>query len=93
MTSLSWTSKRPTVPGWYWYQRNPETEYRVVQVWFSSLCAVPQLMASRLGEVVDVEGRWSGPLEPPHAHDWIDGMSFEGPVTACKGCGAVKEET
>ena len=62
-TGMTWTTEKPTKPGWYWW-RNNASEPRVVNIWQSRVHA-SILKASGLGEVLYCDGEWAGPLEPP----------------------------
>lgn len=72
MPNLIWTSKRPTVPGWYWWRkrgdyylasRGPvvvqiEEGYRRNSGWLLYIVGVG-------GSLEDKPGEWAGPLPHP----------------------------
>lgn len=57
---MTWTTAKPTVPGWYWWRVNPGDEEIVevgeVEVYLSS--------GDRL-KLDTAGGEWAGPLDPP----------------------------
>ena len=60
---MTWTSKKPTVPGWYWWRAI------VYGRLFSRIYEV-ELFDGHLGiravnRVEFMEGDWAGPIEPP----------------------------
>ncbi|HJT19881.1 MAG TPA: hypothetical protein VJ746_05400 [Nitrospira sp.] len=76
--SLSWTSEKPTQPGWYWVRnlRVPllRGKYREVERFgvvevlrdqTGSELYVSVTGSDWMSEIVKVEGEWAGPLEPP----------------------------
>ena len=70
--ALTWTSSKPSLPGWYWYREKHTERPLILDVQLLSsgkLAILAQL--NRLGEdyiyVEDLNGEWAGPLEPPDA--------------------------
>jgi hypothetical protein len=62
---MTWTSEKPTVPGWYWYRDNAVPS-RIVEVSTRSGGALWVTRMQRNGCFVDrLYGQWSGPIEPP----------------------------
>lgn len=63
---LTWTTDRPTAPGWYWWQ-GPYSGPEVVRLWQTG--KGQSLICERTGHVaghpVPLVGRWAGPLTPP----------------------------
>jgi hypothetical protein len=63
---MTWTTQKPTRPGWYWYRDLPfRTEFVV------NVCELVtgELFASADGfdqYVERLSGEWAGPLEVPH---------------------------
>lgn len=61
-----WTTEKPTVPGWYWYQasadeKDPAMAY-VYEFW-GHMNAV--WSNGKSVHVVEMPGQWAGPLTPP----------------------------
>jgi len=56
---MSWTTQKPTVPGWYWY-RELEGEPEILSIYKDD----GQLVISGIG-LQEFPGEWTGPLEPP----------------------------
>ncbi len=56
---MSWTTEKPTVPGWYWY-RELEGEAEILSVYKDD----GQLLISGIG-LQEFPGEWAGSLEPP----------------------------
>jgi len=64
---MTWTTDKPTKPGWYWYRPASDQNIEVVEI------ARPHgdLHIYMLGHpdlcppYEQVEGEWAGPLEPP----------------------------
>lgn len=70
---MTWTSERPTVPGWYWYKPR-WGGCEVVLLWNRECIKDGQLWIARAGtpNAERLEGdtyfgdaKWSGPIEPP----------------------------
>jgi hypothetical protein len=71
---MSWTSERPTLPGFYWFNGMVEGKFRAREVMLSTVVeltgASPNLhvwFPKSPGSVhlSACEGRWAGPLEIP----------------------------
>jgi hypothetical protein len=56
---MTWTTEKPTVPGWYWY-REIEGEPEILSIYKDN----GQLLISGIG-LQEFPGEWAGPLEPP----------------------------
>ena len=63
----SWTSEKPTVPGWYWWRRtivrHRQSTSKVYILEFVDSHNGPY--NSCWGHASMLDGHWSGPLEPP----------------------------
>lgn len=64
---LTWTSKKPTVPGTYWHRRNEHVEIMVIRAAKNHLWAtgLDQCGLFSQGSLKAFDGDWAGPLEPP----------------------------
>lgn len=62
---LTWTSTKPTTPGWYWWRDAEENGPVIVQVFQPDKDA--PLFVEHIGWLDDeiMGGDWAGPLEPP----------------------------
>ena len=68
MSTLEWTTEKPTKLGWYWYRRAGSDEVQLIYcgaAWdhlvdFASLDEPITFMTDHL-----MEGQWAGPLQPP----------------------------
>jgi hypothetical protein len=61
MDKLTWTSTKPSEPGWYWWR------YGVGDVW-PRILEVTREEAGGLGAEIDLfwpNGEFAGPLSPP----------------------------
>jgi hypothetical protein len=56
---MTWTTEKPTVPGWYWY-REIEGEPEILAIYKDN----GQLLISGIG-LQEFPGEWAGPLKPP----------------------------
>jgi hypothetical protein len=56
---MTWTTQKPTVPGWYWY-REIEGEPEILSIYKDN----GQLLISGIG-LQEFPGEWVGPLESP----------------------------
>lgn len=69
MTNLTWTTEKPTQPGWYWWRvTKDDRERRIVHVWFSDRIdpTMPRLIVDGVGDRYDLaDCQWAGPLLPP----------------------------
>lgn len=70
---MTWTTEKPTTPGWYWY-RNPFEKERVVRVYGDQTPTETRRvdMWVQLHDETDCNvddmgenGEWAGPLDPP----------------------------
>jgi len=57
---LTWTTDKPTKPGWYWYR--PYRDGQHVEV-----CRVYEIEIDYWTTIIPPQtgGEWAGPLEPP----------------------------
>jgi len=66
---LTWTSEKPTRPGWYWYRVQVHPEHiGITQVVLIEQYRDWELLMSVIGtdERLPIpNGQWAGPLEPP----------------------------
>ena len=64
---MIWTTKAPTMEGWYWFSKLDGSDERIVSVYHQGLDGNTPLVAS--GEnfaLFDLNGyRWAGPIERP----------------------------
>ena len=66
---LTWTTNKPTQPGWYWWRNKPGAEkIERVQlfdfVWLKEPYLGVETQYARY-PVSTIIGEWAGPLEPP----------------------------
>jgi hypothetical protein len=62
----AWTSEKPTVAGYYWLRLWKEALFDVEMVLTSDDCTTFTPWGSDYDyKVSEVDGQWSGPLEPP----------------------------
>ena len=67
--AMTWTSEKPTVPGWYWHRQHDA----VNGVRFVRICEIERVgntlfvLGLQPGRFVleNASGAWAGPLEPP----------------------------
>ncbi len=63
MAKLTWTKRKPTVPGWYWYRGEAhEADPFIVQVDEVGHFQWPD---GGFQKVTLTHGEWAGPIEPP----------------------------
>lgn len=64
--AMTWTDKKPTVPGWYWWRFNPIRRAHVMEI---SRQHVANDDVFTVGTAVlfldEVPGEWSGPIPLP----------------------------
>jgi hypothetical protein len=69
MSTLNWTTEKPTKPGWYWYREDPTASPKLVfhgLVWDAVADVAGRLPKSITFERDQIPvGEWAGPLEPP----------------------------
>lgn len=61
---MSWTTKKPTQPGWYWWRTYNDEPWEVVEVCVNN----NRMFHKRIGRTVEIDsskGEWSGPLPEP----------------------------
>jgi hypothetical protein len=82
---MTWTSEKPTVPGWYWWRHGGCERIRYVHA--VGPAAPYQLRIEApdgwFDDIENVGGKWSGPLPPPT--EPFDGPRFE--QAPCYLCG------
>jgi len=59
---MTWTTDKPTKPGWYWLAKYTVTPMVVL---FDGEWARGPFWDARIEKIKD--GEWAGPLEPPEA--------------------------
>jgi hypothetical protein len=66
---MTWTTEKPTVPGWYWWK--PKQYYPViVEIYRLEVRGKHYLMIGNCnehheGDLEYAEGEWAGPIPPP----------------------------
>lgn len=55
VSAMTWTTEKPTVPGWYWWRN--KTRMDIFQV--------RQIDIDIWDDVPHAPAEWAGPLEPP----------------------------
>ena len=65
----AWSEAKPSCAGWYWYKAPGIGEPRLVNVDNGRIDAKLMVDLGPPNNLVDVnrvQGRWAGPLQPPH---------------------------
>ena len=64
---LTWSTKKPTVPGLYWYWKSLGLRAYIVEVELEgdTLTVDDKNSDYCRGAVATIEGQWAGPLLPP----------------------------
>ena len=67
MVPHTWTTKKPTAPGLYWYRKSAGLKAYVIDVELKRGTLVVDNKNNDLcrGEVATISGYWAGPLLPP----------------------------
>ena len=75
---MEWTTCKPTIPGWYWYQDDSGYRFMTVALdrsargveilWGTGMSRQGSLSTARLERW---PGRWHGPLEPPTEEEGV----------------------
>jgi len=61
-----WTTKKPVVPGLYWFRRSPGMTKCIVEVEMDDdSLAIDDANFDHSGAVERIDGEWAGPLDPP----------------------------
>ena len=60
---MSWTTEKPTMPGWYWH-KGPFFEPMIFLLDKDETGAM-FLLEGGCWEFDELDGQWAGPLEPP----------------------------
>ena len=63
--ALSWTTDKPTMPGWYWWREVDSKDGFIVQVDIEGETVSSSGTADDASLDEMVGGEWAGPLEPP----------------------------
>ncbi|HKO29883.1 MAG TPA: hypothetical protein VJU54_01995 [Nitrospiraceae bacterium] len=65
--TYTWTTKKPTAPGLYWYRKSVGLKPYIVDVELhrKTLRVDNKNTEQCNGEVGTIEGQWAGPLLPP----------------------------
>lgn len=64
---LTWSTKKPTAPGLYWYRKSLGVRVYIVEVELDgvTLRVDDKNTDQCRGEVATIDGQWAGPLLPP----------------------------
>ncbi len=65
MSSITWTTDKPTREGWYWFRIDNEGK-RTVIVYVISADRMVAIGTENEGNPALQKGAWFGPLQPPH---------------------------
>lgn len=69
---MKWTKKKPTKPGFYWYQERGCFKNIMTQI-FKDIHSklICMIMGSRLGDLLKniPDGKWAGPIPEPDSND------------------------
>jgi hypothetical protein len=67
VVTYTWTTKKPTAPGLYWYRKSVGRKAYVVDVELHrGMLRVDNKNTDQCrGEVATISGQWAGPLLPP----------------------------
>ena len=67
VVTYTWTTKKPTAPGLYWYRKSVGRKAYVVDVELHrGILRVDNKNTDQCrGEVATISGQWAGPLLPP----------------------------
>lgn len=61
-TPLTWTTEKPTQPGWYWWRNNSHFDPDILKV---DVLGDRFVIDTDLDVLDTPPGEWTGPLEPP----------------------------
>ncbi len=64
---MTWTTQKPTQPGWYWWRIYDDEPWQVVQVCVKG----DRIFHKRIGSQFEIDtskGAWSGPIKEPEEH-------------------------
>ncbi|THJ10895.1 MAG: hypothetical protein CAF43_008605 [Nitrospira sp. CG24C] len=62
---MTWTTKKPTKTGWYWYRRQSDGNTAKVLHFIDDDGDGPYIATSDDLTLKDLDGEWAGPVEPP----------------------------
>ena len=62
---LQWAQKKPTAPGWYWYNPGGDYEPSIVRVVRGSIDGRLYVREGALFSMDGMAGLWAGPIEEP----------------------------
>jgi hypothetical protein len=75
MSELTWTSEKPTEPGWYWHRISVHTKPTFVKMWQDEndggrlvFTGDSNGFPAKIGSAVPAEklrGQWAGPIPEP----------------------------
>ena len=65
MSNLTWTTRKPTKTGWYWYRSECNGKTVKVLHFIDDDGEGPYLATSDDVTLNDLDGEWAGPVEPP----------------------------
>lgn len=66
VSSLAWSSQKPTVPGWYWYRQAKGFTARCVEVYRDGGFVFFQLYGDKPQLAGASDGEFAGPIPAPH---------------------------
>lgn len=58
---MTWTTERPTEPGWYWWRGHPDYNGKIGYLTDSKVIIFP--VGS--GHIDEMGGEWAGPIQKP----------------------------
>lgn len=63
---MKWTKEKPTEPGWYWWEEDPEYAPRCVRVLSDKRDGHSIVnMGTHFRRIDEIPGRFAGPIEEP----------------------------
>ena len=65
MSNMTWTTKKPTKIGWYWYRGECDGKTVKALHFIDDDGEGPYLATSDDVALNDLDGEWAGPVEPP----------------------------
>jgi len=64
-SGLTWTTEKPTQPGWYWWRKSRRHEIEIAKLWDVDNIYGQFHQDPHVFRVDEVGGEWAGPLAPP----------------------------
>jgi hypothetical protein len=65
MSTLTWTTRKPTKTGWYWYRGECDGATGKVLHFIDDDGEGPYIATAEGLALNDLDGEWAGPVEPP----------------------------